>query len=113
VAEVEASNAAATAQLEVSPECIAEEVPVEIRWSDLEGREMGTLEPTRRIYSSGPCQVDRLNSSLRIEAELIGATLPKLIRPLTEPLFTGFDFFEIPLAEIERELERMRGRSDG
>jgi hypothetical protein len=47
---------------------------------------MGTLEPSRRIYSSGPYQVDRLSSSLRIEAELIGATLPGLVRRLTEPL---------------------------
>jgi hypothetical protein len=91
----------------------AEEVVAEIRWCGLQGREMGTLEPSRRIHSSGPCQVDRLSSSLNVEAELIGATLPELVRRMTEPIFTGFDFFEMPLAEIERELDRMRGRSDG
>jgi hypothetical protein len=91
----------------------AEQVATEINWTGLMGREMGSLEPMRRDYSSSPCQIESAQSSLSVKADLIGGTLAELVRELTEPLFVRFDFFEMAFGDIERELDRMRGRTDG
>lgn len=89
----------------------AKEVCIDIRWSGLEGRHIGTLEPLRRFHSSGPSQQENAHSQMTVKAEVISGALAELVRKATEPLFVQFDFFEMPIEEIERELDRMRGRS--
>jgi hypothetical protein len=48
---------------------------------------------------------------MTVKAEVISGALAELVRKATEPLFVQFDFFEMRIEEIERELDRMRGRS--
>jgi hypothetical protein len=89
----------------------AEAVCIDIRWSGLMGRQIGTLEPLRRFYSSGPSQQENAHSQMTVKAEVISGALAELVRKATEPLFVQFDFFEMRMEEIERELDRMRGLS--
>ena len=89
----------------------AESVLVDIQWEGLKGRVLDSLEPMRRFYSSGTCKQDTAQSQMTIKADVISGTLPELVRKLTAPLFVQFDFFEMRLEDIERELDRMRGRA--
>lgn len=87
----------------------ASRVAIEIRWRGLKGRKMGTLDPLHYHWSSGISQTDRVDSWLTVEADLIGGSLPQLVQELTANLFAQFDFFEMPLEAVERELDRLRG----
>ncbi len=89
----------------------AHSVQVDIRWSGLKGRELSTLEPLRRFFSSGTCQQESARSATLISADVIGGTLGEIVRKLTAPLFAQFDFFEMRTEDIDRELDRMRGRA--
>jgi hypothetical protein len=86
-------------------------VEVEVRWKGLQGREIGTLEPLMRRYHAGPCREPEVRSHIAVSAEVISGALPDLVRRLTSALFLQFDFFEMPLDDIVREVERMRGRT--
>jgi hypothetical protein len=86
-------------------------VEIEVRWNELEGREIGTLEPMLRRYHAGPCHEREVRSTMRVASDVISGALPDLVRQLTTPLFVLFDFFEMPLEDIAREMERMRGRT--
>jgi hypothetical protein len=86
-------------------------VEVEVRWKGLEGREIGTLEPMLRRHHAGPCQEREAESTMHVATDVISGALPDLVRQLTAPLFVLFDFFEMPLEDIAREMERMRGRA--
>jgi hypothetical protein len=86
-------------------------VEIEVRWNELEGRRIGTLEPMLRRYHAGPCHEREVRSTMRVASDVISGALPDLVRQLTTPLFVLFDFFEMPLEDIAREMERMRGRT--
>jgi hypothetical protein len=89
----------------------ADSVQVDICWYGLKDRVMGTLEPLRRVFDSGPCQQETVHSAMVIKADVISGTLADLVRKLTAPLFIQFNFFEMRIEDIERELDRMRGRT--
>jgi hypothetical protein len=89
----------------------SQRVNFDVRWEGLKGRSIGTLDPMRRRHSSGPSQQPSTESSISVKAEVISSTLPDLVDALTKSLFVQFDFFEMPMQSIERELDRMRGRS--
>jgi hypothetical protein len=91
----------------------ANTVRVLVHWSGLAGRQISTLEPIRRAFTAGPSSQAEATSSLVIDANVISSTLAEQVANLTQPLFTPFDFFEMPLDTIESELERMRGQSLG
>ncbi|HEX5763153.1 MAG TPA: hypothetical protein VFY04_08530 [Solirubrobacterales bacterium] len=90
----------------------AEKVHFDIRWEGLSGRRISVLEPARRDYWSGPSQDDNASVRLTIDRDLISSTLPKIVHELTTPLFVHFDFFEMPLEDVNREMSRMRGQPE-
>jgi hypothetical protein len=44
-----------------------------------------------------------------MEPEEVDQNLPELLRSVLTPLYERFDFFEMPLAVIQREVARLRG----
>jgi hypothetical protein len=51
---------------------------------------------------------DTVVSYVSAVAEQITPTLAEVLQELLEPLYTAFDFFEMPLTVIEEELAQMR-----
>jgi hypothetical protein len=89
----------------------ADTVSVQVHWNGLQKRKTGSLEPMKRWFGSGTCHQEEINARLLVEGRVISSTLPELVGELTNPLFAQFDFLQLPIEQIEHELDRMRGRS--
>jgi hypothetical protein len=79
------------------------------RFTGLRDRELVTLDDNMFISPGGRCHDSEVASSLEMEPEEVDQNLPELLRSVLTPLYERFDFFEMPLAVIQREVARLRG----
>ncbi len=74
----------------------------------LAGRALTSVSRTRYVHENRIARQDSITLRTRVAAASIDTNLPEVIRPLLEPLYGLFDFFELPMELVTTELGRMR-----
>ena len=78
------------------------------RWEGLSGRKIVTrANPNQMLHGDHVATGDLAESMLSVESVKIEAELSELVRRLTEPLYTTFNFLKPPEAVFEQELQSM------
>jgi hypothetical protein len=77
-------------------------------WDGLQGRALRSLWTRRHMSGDRIARDDAVVSYVSAAADEITPRLPELLQQLLAPLYTTFDFFEMPLQVIEEELAHMR-----
>ena len=83
-------------------------VTIIVRWTGLAGRSLTSLDRRRLVFERHHAQQDAFSSSLTVQADQIGNSLPELVDRLVRPLYELFDFFRLPQALPAEELRMMR-----
>lgn len=83
-----------------------------VNYEGLAGRSLASIDNRRQVFDRRVARQDSITLRTHIDAQAIDTNLPEIIHPLLSPLYTLFDFFELPMQLVVDELTRMRsGRS--
>lgn len=77
-------------------------------YQGLAGRTLASIPRTRHVFENRVARQDAITLRTRVEAASIESNLPEVVRPLLEPLYGLFDFFQLPTELVTTELGRMR-----
>lgn len=77
-------------------------------WDGLQGRALRSLWARRFMSGDRVAREDSVVSYVSAAADEITPRLPELLQQLLVPLYTVFDFFDMPLRVIEEEIAQMR-----
>jgi hypothetical protein len=77
-------------------------------WSGLRGRALTALWSRRFVSENRIAQQESIASYVHVPAADITPRLPELLQELLAPLYTVFDFFEMPPRVVDEELAEMR-----
>ncbi|MGZ8707916.1 MAG: hypothetical protein ACXW0R_11110 [Gaiellaceae bacterium] len=77
-------------------------------WDGLKGRALRSLWARRLVTYNPTAQQDSVVSHVSAVAEDITPRLSEVVHELLAPLYTIFDFYEVPPRVIEEELTQMR-----
>lgn len=77
-------------------------------WSGLRGRELVHLERRRMIFPGHISQQDSFTTSLTVDSDKIADQLPELLHGLLRPLYSLFEFFDLPKILVDEEIQRLR-----
>jgi hypothetical protein len=77
-------------------------------WTGVEGRRLRSLWARRLISYERTAKEDRVVSEISTSADEISLRLAPILQELLNPVYTVFDFFEMPLNVIEEELTELR-----
>lgn len=81
-------------------------------YGGLDGRHLTSLSGSRWVYENRVARQESITLKTKINADVVAANLPEIVRPLLAPLYNLFDFFNLPMDLVAGELGRMRaGRS--
>jgi transcriptional regulator with XRE-family HTH domain len=85
------------------------EVDLQVRWEGLRGRSLSPW-PSYRYYLDEKyvCLEDSATGRLRVVANEIEDSLPRLVSVVTAPLYESFDFFRPPQGMLEAEIRELR-----
>lgn len=83
-------------------------VTFSVTWSGLCNRELVHLERRRMLFPGHIAKQDSLNASLTVDSDKIADQLPELLHGLLQPLYSLFDFFDLPKVLVDEEIQRMR-----
>ncbi|MBX5157674.1 hypothetical protein HJB89_11125 [Rhizobium sp. NZLR8] len=79
------------------------------QFEGLAGRALSSIDGTRYLSENRVARQDSIRLETNIETSAIDATLPEVVHPLLTPLYGLFDFFELPMSLVAKELGRLRG----
>lgn len=79
-----------------------------VTYVGLSGRALASIERRRHITEGRVARQDSITLKTHVDAQAIGTNLPEIVHPLLSPLYSLFDFFELPLQLVIEELARMR-----
>ncbi len=74
----------------------------------LENRSLISVDGRRDVWQRRQSRQDTITLTTHIDAQAIGPNLPEIVLPLLSPLYSLFDFFELPMQLVADELARMR-----
>jgi hypothetical protein len=77
-------------------------------WDGLKGRSLRSLWSRRLLTYDRVARQDSVVSYISATADEITPRLGEILQQLIAPLYTVFDFFDMPLPVIEEELAKMR-----
>lgn len=80
-----------------------------VAYEGLAGRSLCSLNNRRHVWEGQFARQDAITLSTHVDAQAIDANLPEIVHPLLSPLFSLFDFFELPMELVVDELADMRG----
>lgn len=83
-------------------------VTFSVTWSGLRDRELVHLEGRRMLFPGHAAKQDSFTASLTTDSNTIADQLPELLHGLLHPLYSLFDFFDLPKALVDEEIQRMR-----
>lgn len=80
-----------------------------VNYEGLAGRCLVSITNRRHVWEGRVARQDAITLSTHIDAQTIDPNLPEIVHPLLSPLYTLFDFFELPMQLVVDELANMRG----
>jgi hypothetical protein len=83
-------------------------VSVRVRYSGLRGRELTTLNRHIFLSPGRRCADDEVRLEAQATAVQLEDNIVEVVHSLLCPLYERFDFFELPLEAVARQLEEMR-----
>jgi hypothetical protein len=83
-------------------------IVVTCRYTGLQGRRLGAVEPGRYFSVDRICHDSEVSLAARATATEMNDNLVEILHPMLAPLYERFGFFELPLALVRTEIERMR-----
>jgi len=89
----------------------ANTVELSMTWTGLKGRELSAFASMRHLRPGRVSAVDRVRTTVQVNAATISDVLPELVKQLVAPLYSRFDFFEPPDEFYAEELDRLLDRS--
>ncbi|MEO6103578.1 MAG: RNA-binding domain-containing protein [Pseudoxanthomonas sp.] len=78
-------------------------------YEGLAGRELVSLDGSKILFDGKKARQDTMELSTHVDTAVIASSLPEIVHPFLSPLYTLFDFFELPKALVDAELAKMRG----
>ena len=60
------------------------------------------------VFENRTARQESITLRTKINADAIATNLPEIVRPLLAPLYSLFDFFNLPMDLVTEELARMR-----
>lgn len=88
----------------------ANQIEFSVEWTGLRGRVLKALEGRRYIGRSLVSHQDTVTTSVEVEADAVSDALPELVKPLLDPLYEIFDFFQVPPMFYAEVVAELRGR---
>jgi hypothetical protein len=88
----------------------ATRIEFSMEWTGLRGRALRALEGSRYIGRQLLSHQDVVSTSIEADVADVSDALPELVRPLLDPLYEVFDFFQVPPNFYAEELAKMRSR---
>ena len=89
------------------------ETPSTIRfvatYQGISGRILTSVTGSRFMGEKKVSRQNSISLSTHVDVQAIDTNLPEIVHPLMSPLYTLFDFFELPMRLVTEELARMRG----
>lgn len=79
-----------------------------VTWQGLSGRELVHLERRRTLFPGHIAKQDSLTTSLTADSDKIADQVPELLYGLLRPLYSLFDFFDLPKMLVDEEVQRLR-----
>jgi hypothetical protein len=88
------------------------EEPATIRfvaiYEGLADRSLVSIDDRRHVWEGRVARQDSITLSTHVDAKAIDPNLPEIVHPLLSPLYSLFDFFELPMQLVVDELARLR-----
>lgn len=79
-------------------------------YEGLAGRSLTSIDGRRYIREHRAVQ-DAITLTTHVDVEAIDANLPEIVHPLLAPLYSLFDFFDLPMQLVVDELARLRANN--
>lgn len=83
-------------------------VTFSVTWAGLRNRELVHMERRRMLFPGHVAKQDSFTASLTVDSDKIADQLPELLHGVLQPLYSLFDFFDLPKALVDKEVQRMR-----
>ena len=77
-------------------------------YEGLADRSLVSMDNTRLLFDGKVARQNSISLSTHIDSQAIGPNLPEIVHPLLSPLYSLFDFFELPMQLVVEELNRLR-----
>lgn len=77
-------------------------------YEGLAGRSLASIDNRRHVWEGRVARQDTITLNTHIDTQAIDPNLPEVVHPLLSPLYSLFDFFELPVQLVVDELARMR-----
>jgi transcriptional regulator with XRE-family HTH domain len=77
-------------------------------YEGLAGRSLVSVDNSRDFMEGRTARQNNITLKTHINVEAIDPNLPEIVQPLLSPLYSLFDFFELPMQLVATELTRMR-----
>lgn len=78
------------------------------QYTGLSGRQLTSLSNRRDIRDGRISRQDTIELITHVETASIEANLPEILHPMLIPLYSVFDFFQLPMFIVTEELDRLR-----
>lgn len=79
-----------------------------VRYTGLENRSLTSIGSDRYVSPGRVSRQSAISLKTHVESELVAPNLPEIVHDLLLPLYALFDFFELPMQLVVKELARMR-----
>jgi transcriptional regulator with XRE-family HTH domain len=81
-----------------------------VTYEGLLGRKLTSLSGEYLFFSGGTSRQNTFSKAITVEVQKVTELLPELVHQLLQPLYESFDFFELKLELVQKELQKMRQR---